>query len=188
MLISNRENCRAEWINRFAWDISPFQGKGRVRVSAGMIDVLNNEPLTFILSPFNKGRGDRRRKRLVITLRTGKYRLPGIYCYPLHRSGSKARNRCSIFGKRLVWVAVEPMFARLRRCDHRMSTGARVFAGVLIRRAIAAQRDSTRLARPEMHPIGTDLHAFFAFASLRLLNRFNRIQMRTASGVHDRLV
>ena len=99
-----------------------------------------------------------------------------------------ARNRRSIFSEGLVWIAVQPMLARLRGSDHRMSTGVRVFAGVLIRRAVAAQRDSTRLARPEMHPIGTDLHAFFAFASLRLLNRFNRIQVRTASGVHDRLV
>jgi hypothetical protein len=42
-------------------------------------------------------------------------------------------NVCSIFGDRLIWITVEPMFARLRRCDHRMSTGVRVFAGVLIR-------------------------------------------------------
>ena len=71
-----------------------------------------------------------------------------------------------------------------------MSTGVRVFAGVLIWRAVAAQRDSTRLARPEMHPIGTDLHAFFALAPVRLLDRLNlyRIQMRTASSIHDRLV
>ena len=71
-----------------------------------------------------------------------------------------------------------------------MSTGVRVFAGVLIRRAVTAQRDSTRLARPEMDPIGTDLHAFFAFATMRLLDRLdrNRIQMRAAPGTHDRLV
>ena len=71
-----------------------------------------------------------------------------------------------------------------------MSTGVCVFAGVLIRRAVAAQRDSTRLARPEMHPIGTDLHTFFAFAAVRLLDRLNRyrIQMRAASSIHDRLV
>jgi hypothetical protein len=101
-----------------------------------------------------------------------------------------ARNRHSIFGKGVVRIAVQPMFARLRRCDHRMSTGMRVFAGVLIRRAVAAERDSTRLARPEMHPVGTDLYAFFAFATMRLLDRFNgdRIQMRTSSGIHDRLV
>jgi hypothetical protein len=56
-----------------------------------------------------------------------------------------------------------------------MSTGVRVFAGVLIWRAVAAQRDSTRLARPEMDPIGTDLYAFFAFATMRLLDRLNRL-------------
>ena len=101
-----------------------------------------------------------------------------------------ARSRHSIFGKGVVRIAVQPMFARLRRCDHRMSTGMRVFAGVLIRRAVAAQRDSTRLARPEMHPVGTDLYAFFAFATMRLLDRLNgdRIQMRTTFGIHDRLV
>ena len=94
-----------------------------------------------------------------------------------------ARNRRSIFDEGLIWIAVQPMLPRLRGCDHRMSTGVRVFAGVLIRRAVAAQRDSTRLARPQMHPIGTDLHAFFAFATMRLLDRLNldRIQMRTAS-------
>ena len=82
------------------------------------------------------------------------------------------------------------MLARLRRRDHRMSTGMRVLAGVLIRRAVAAQRDSTRLARPEMHPIRADLHAFFAFATRRLLDRLNRnrIQVRTPSCIHDRLV
>jgi hypothetical protein len=82
------------------------------------------------------------------------------------------------------------MLAWLRRSDHWMSTGVRVFAGVLIRRAVAAQRDSTRLARSKVHPIGTDLYAFFAFAPVRLLDRLNRyrIQMRTASSIHDRLV
>ena len=44
-----------------------------------------------------------------------------------------ARNRRSIFDEGLVWIAVQPMLARLRRRDHRMSTGMRVFAGVLIR-------------------------------------------------------
>src|SRR6476660_6146329 len=101
-----------------------------------------------------------------------------------------ARNRSSIFSEGLVWIAVQPMLPRLRGSDHRMRTGVRVLAGVLIRRAVAAQRDATRLARPEMHPIRTDLHAFFAFATMRLLDRldFNRIQVRTASATHDRLV
>jgi hypothetical protein len=71
-----------------------------------------------------------------------------------------------------------------------MSTGVRVFTGVLIWRAVAAQRDPTRLARPEMHPVAPDLYAFFAFATMRLLDRLNRdcIQMRTSSRIHDRLV
>jgi len=80
------------------------------------------------------------------------------------------------------------MLAWLRRSDHRMSAGVRVFAGVLIRRAVAAKRDSTRLARSQMHPIASYLNAFFAFAALRLLDRFYCIQMRTTSGTHDRLV
>jgi hypothetical protein len=67
-----------------------------------------------------------------------------------------------------------------------VATSVGVFAGVLIRRAVAAQGDSTRLARAEMHPIRTDLHAFFTFATMRLLNRLNgdRLQMGTASDTH----
>jgi hypothetical protein len=82
------------------------------------------------------------------------------------------------------------MLGRLRRRDHRMSTGVRVFAGVLIRRAIATQRNSACLTRPQMNPIAADLYAFFAFATVRLLDRLNRdrIQMRTSSRTHDRLV
>ena len=82
------------------------------------------------------------------------------------------------------------MLPWLRRCDHGVTAGIRVFAGMLIRRAVAAQRNSTCLARPQMNPVATDLYAFFAFATMRLLDRLNRdrIQMRTASGTHDRLV
>ena len=101
-----------------------------------------------------------------------------------------ARNRRSIFSERFIWIAVQPMLARLRRCDHRMSTGVRVFASVLIRRAVTAQRDATCLACTQMDPGAANLHALFAFATLRLFDRLNRnrIQMRTASGTHDRLV
>jgi hypothetical protein len=78
------------------------------------------------------------------------------------------------------------MLAWLRGSDHRMSTGVGVFAGVLIRGAVAAQRNSTCLARPQMNPVAADLNAFFAFATMRLLDRLNRdrIQMRTASIGH----
>jgi len=66
-----------------------------------------------------------------------------------------------------------------------MSTGVCVFAGVAIRRTVAAQRDSTCLARPQMNPIAADLHTFFAFAALWLFDRLNRIQMGTASAGHS---
>ena len=69
-----------------------------------------------------------------------------------------------------------------------MSGGMRMLAGVLIRRAVAAKRYSTRLTSTQMNPVAADLYAFFAFTALRLLNRLDRIQMRTASGSHDRLV
>ena len=38
-----------------------------------------------------------------------------------------------VLSEGFVWIAVQPTLALLRRCDHRMSTGVRVFAGVLIR-------------------------------------------------------
>ena len=51
-----------------------------------------------------------------------------------------------------------------------MAGGMRMFAGVPVRRTVAAERHTTRLARPQMHPIAADLHALFAFAALRLLD------------------
>ena len=71
-----------------------------------------------------------------------------------------------------------------------MSTGVRVFAGVLIRRAVAAESYPACLACAQMNPMITDLHTFFAFAAIRLLDglNVNRIQMRTASRTHGRLV
>lgn len=45
-----------------------------------------------------------------------------------------------------------------------------MFAGVPVRRAIAAERHAARLAGAQMNPVRADLHAFFTFASLRLLD------------------
>jgi hypothetical protein len=61
----------------------------------------------------------------------------------------------------------------------------RVFAGVPIWRAVAAKRGSTCLAGAQMNPICADLYAFFAFTALRLLDRIDRVEMRTASVGHD---
>ena len=79
-------------------------------------------------------------------------------------------NRHSVFGKGFIWVAVQPAFAWLRGGDHRLSAGVRMFGGVLIRRTVAAQRYPTCLARSQMHPVVTDLHALFAFGAKRLLD------------------
>jgi hypothetical protein len=68
-----------------------------------------------------------------------------------------------------------------------MAACVRVLAGVLIWGAVATKRNATRLARAQMNPARTDLHAFFTFAALRLLDRFNRVEMRTASVGHCRL-
>src|ERR1700745_3230813 len=91
----------------------------------------------------------------------------------------------SIFGKDLIWIAVEPMLAWLCGSDCGVSAGAGVFAGVLIRRAVAAKRDSTCLACAQMNPVASDLHALFAFPAFRLFDRFDCIQMRTAASAHN---
>src|SRR6266702_1807139 len=66
-----------------------------------------------------------------------------------------------------------------------MLRGMRVFAGVPIWRTVATEGHVTRLARPQMYPVAADLHAFFAFGALRLLDCFDCIQMRAAAVVHD---
>ena len=93
-----------------------------------------------------------------------------------------------IFAKRLVRIAVQPALTRLRRRDDRMSTLARVFGCVTVRRAIAAERHAAFLACAQMNPVVADLNALFAFRAFRLFDGFDCIQMRTASGTHDRLV
>src|SRR5438874_13447670 len=77
------------------------------------------------------------------------------------------------------------MLAQLCRSDNRMLARVRVFARVPVRRAVAAERDATRLARAQVNPATANLHAFFAFAALRLLDCFDCIQMRAAAVVHD---
>ena len=61
----------------------------------------------------------------------------------------------------------------------------RVFAGVLIWRAVAAERDTACLARAQMNPIATDLHALGAFANLRLLHEIDRVEMTTTAFRHN---
>jgi hypothetical protein len=68
-----------------------------------------------------------------------------------------------------------------------MSAGVRMFAGVPVRRAVAAECHAARLACSQVNPEAADLHALFAFPTLRLLDGFNRIQVSTAPVGHDAL-
>jgi len=51
-----------------------------------------------------------------------------------------------------------------------MPGGMRVFAGVTVRRAVAAKCYAALLAGSQMHPICADFDALFAFVALRLLD------------------
>ena len=70
------------------------------------------------------------------------------------------------------------------RSNDRMLRDAGMFAGMPVRGAVAAEGHATCLARPEMNPVRADLHAFLAFAVLRLFNGRDRIEMRAASVGH----
>lgn len=89
-----------------------------------------------------------------------------------------------IFAKRLVRIAVQPALAGLGGRDDRMFGGVRVFARVPVRRAVTAECHAALLTRAQMHPLRADLHAFSAFAVFRLLNRRDRVEMRTTSVRH----
>jgi hypothetical protein len=58
-----------------------------------------------------------------------------------------------IFGKRVVRVTVQPALVRLSRSNDRMTCSVGMFAGVTVRRAIAAQRYAARLAGAQMDPV-----------------------------------
>jgi hypothetical protein len=66
--------------------------------------------------------------------------------------------------------AVQPSLAGFSRHDHWMVAAARVFAGMTVRRGIAAERDAARLTGPQMYPAVAALHALFAFMSSSLLD------------------
>jgi hypothetical protein len=58
----------------------------------------------------------------------------------------------SIFAKRVVRIAVQPTLARLCGSDHRVPASVRVFAGMAIWRAVAAERHAARLAGAQVDP------------------------------------
>src|SRR5438874_13086460 len=92
------------------------------------------------------------------------------------------RARNLIFGKGVVGVAIEPTLAGLSRRDDGMADRARVFAGVAIRRAVAAKGDAAFLACPEMNPGRADFLALFAREATRPFDRFHGFNMRAFAG------
>jgi hypothetical protein len=73
----------------------------------------------------------------------------------------------SVIGERLINETVQPPLAGFGRRDDRMAARARVFAGMLVRRRIAAQGLSTALAGAEVDPSGSALDTLLALPALR---------------------
>src|SRR5438876_5931497 len=86
-------------------------------------------------------------------------------------SMSEAGRRISILSKGGIGIAIKPALVRLRRRDDRMPARSRVFAGVLIRRAVATQRLATFLTCSQVHPLRPDLYALCALAAGGIFNR-----------------
>src|SRR5262249_33270078 len=63
-----------------------------------------------------------------------------------------ASGRSSVLPERIVRVAVQPAFARLRRSDHRMAGCARVLRRVPVWRIVAAVRAAAVLAGAQVDP------------------------------------
>src|SRR5207237_9292687 len=72
----------------------------------------------------------------------------------------------------------------LRRRDHWMIRRSRVLGGVLVGRRIAAERRAAALARAEMHPRRTDLHALVAKMFPRMFHRGDAVDVRAAPVTH----
>src|SRR5206468_2009989 len=62
-----------------------------------------------------------------------------------------------------------------------------VFAGVLIRRAVATQRLAAFLTCPQVHPPGPDLHALSALTASRMFDRGDSRKMGATSIRHTSL-
>jgi len=63
-----------------------------------------------------------------------------------------------------------------------------MLGGVAIRRVVTTQRRAARLTGAQVHPLGADLHALFAFPSLRVFDARNRLDMYTRFVRHDALL
>ena len=62
-----------------------------------------------------------------------------------------------------------------------MTRGVGVLTGMAIRRAITTEGHTALLTRAQMNPFVSDFYTLFAFASFRVFDRLNRVEMRAAS-------
>src|SRR5947207_1235412 len=86
----------------------------------------------------------------------------------------------SIFREHVVRITVQPPLARLLRRHHRVLGGAGVLRGMLVGRAVAAQRRAALLAGSQMHPLRADLHALGALPALAVSHGGDRLEMLAA--------
>lgn len=66
-----------------------------------------------------------------------------------------------------------------------MPRGVRMLRGVSIRRTIATPRPATLLARPQVHPRRTNLHALLADAFLSVFDFVDDIDMKASFWRHN---
>ena len=90
-----------------------------------------------------------------------------------------AITRSSVFGKRVVRIAIEPALTRLRRCDNRMPRRASVLRRVTVGRVVAAMRATALLTGTEMNPGSAHLDALLALPSFWVLDAGNGIDVGT---------
>ena len=91
----------------------------------------------------------------------------------------------SVFREGVVWITVEPALVKLGGCNHGMSARTCVFARVLVRGIVAAQRRAALLTGAQMHPSRADPHALSALAPLGMFHSRNRGKMAAGSVRHQ---
>jgi hypothetical protein len=98
--------------------------------------------------------------------------------------GDPGETNSLVLGKGVVGVAIKPAFSWLSRDNDWMTSRVRVFAGVTIRRAVAAKGHAAFLAGSQMDPIAADFHTFLALEAAWAFDRFDRFDMGTFAGDH----
>src|SRR5215831_1123183 len=94
----------------------------------------------------------------------------------------------SVFGEGVIGITIQPPLTRLIRSDHRVGARMRMLAGVLVGRAVAAERDAALLAGAQVHPPRAGLYALDALAAPGVPHVLHGAQMAAdlAGGGHAR--